>query len=325
MSTQTQPPPSRQSRAVTPRPDPRAVVAELDGIATKYSRELAACTGRFERALVLSDGIKALKGAIESVVGEILHLQNSPLGFLTDKRDTGYAPNVVAECMVEATLRGVYPVGNEFNIIAGRCYITQNGYKRLVRELPGLTDLKLLPGVPKASVGGAVVPFRATWKLNGKADALDREIPIKMNSGMGVDALIGKATRKMLASIYGQITGSEHSDGDADEGDVTPTHVVVAPPTGRQSLRNGGTPPAPAQQEAKPQLGGIRAAQRSRLAELANLVPPDAFDAAILRRRPAIEQLTADEADAVIAELLPLSEQGDREPTEWQTEPGANG
>lgn len=217
----------------------------LETLAEQYSLTVLEARGRFERALMIADGISALRTAVAPIIERVMPLQNNPLGFMTDKRDTGYPADVVRDCLIEATLRGVSVAGNEFNIIAGRCYVTLNGFRRLMRELPGFTDLKLYPGVPKAANGGAVVPFKATWKYQGKADQLEREIPVRINAGMGVDAILGKANRKMLASIYSQITGSEHSDGEV--GDDGPAAAVVtrteqlAEKLGARNGANGAT------------------------------------------------------------------------------------
>lgn len=188
--------------------------------------------GKFERAFRLSAGIRRLKDMItKDMMRDIMELQGTSLGFRTDK-DTGggYPPEAVKECLIEAILRGAAPVGNEFNIIAGRCYLTKEFFIRAMRELPGLTDLRLKPGVPAMSNGGALVPYEATWTWYGVAGGMQRiaekradgsiddcRIPVKVNNGMGIDAILGKAERKMRAAIYALLTGTEWSDGEADE------------------------------------------------------------------------------------------------------------
>jgi hypothetical protein len=204
----------------TAHPAEATQLVQLEALASQHSLANIAGKGRFEQAIMLADGMTALKDQVRPLVPRVMPLQGSPLGFLTDKdREGGYPADVVTTCLIEAVLRGVYPVGNEFNIISGRCYITKNGFARLVRCLPGLTDLKLHLGVPKVSTGGAVVPCRATWRLDGRPDAVEREIPVRLNSGMGADGALGKATRKLLAAVYQQVTGSEQGDLDGDVSD----------------------------------------------------------------------------------------------------------
>lgn len=182
---------------------------------------------RFERMFVMASAMGELRRCLSTeALAAAMQLQGTALGFKTDKdREGGYPPEAVKECLIEAVLRGVYPVGNEFNIISGRAYITKEGYTRLVGEIKGLTNLRLIPGVPATTGGGALVPYIATWMLNGKAQRLDcvegrdsggnkidGRIAVRVNANMGVDAIIGKATRKMLKRVYEYITGSRHDD-----------------------------------------------------------------------------------------------------------------
>jgi hypothetical protein len=67
--------------------------------------------------------------------------------------------------------------------------------------------------------------------MNGVADRIEREIPIRVNAMMGADAIMGKAERKILAAAHAQITGTTLGDADATESeveirDVTPTKTT---------------------------------------------------------------------------------------------------
>jgi hypothetical protein len=196
----------------------------------------------FGRAFRMAAAIRALHNAItDEMMKEIMHLQGTGLGFLTDKdKDGGYDAKIVKLVAIEASLMGAYWVGNEFNIISERPYLTKNFYTRKLREFPGLTDLKLSPGVPNL-IGdkGALVPYVATWKYDSRdfrierllkriddKTELDERIPVRVNSGMGADAILGKAERKIKAQIYNLLTGSNHSDGDADDFLGSPTKPV---------------------------------------------------------------------------------------------------
>jgi hypothetical protein len=113
-------------------------------------------------------------------------------------------------------MRGLTLHGNQWNIIGGRCYITKEGMRIIVGNLPGLTDLNLSPSIPQFTGIGAVLDFRATWKIEGKPQELTRKIVVKAGPGE-VDLAIGKATRKMLAAVYEKVTGSSISDGEIEE------------------------------------------------------------------------------------------------------------
>jgi hypothetical protein len=215
-------------------------LAKLEAVAEECGLKAVDSAGRFTQAMKLSAGIQALREMLTpAIMARVMSLQNSPLGFLTDHNPATskpgqvvepYGVEVVRDCLIEATLRGFYPVNNEFNIISSRCYGTKNGYARLVKNFPGLSDLILSPGVPAmAGEKGALVPYSAHWRLNGKPDNIirkvdketgeDTRITVRVNFGMGADAIIGKATRKMLAAIYGKITGSENTMPEGEVGD----------------------------------------------------------------------------------------------------------
>lgn len=184
-----------------------------------------------QRSFELAVGIKAIRTLMRKAVPVLRDLQGSELGFRTDKDATGgYSEEVIAECATEAVLRGLQLVGNEFNIIASRMYAAKNGCRGLVSRWPGLTDLELNPGVPRMLEGGAVVKYSASWKIEGKAFTMTRELPVRLNNGMGVDAVMGKAARKMLAAIYERISGSTISEGDAEDAPPAVPAAVPTPP-----------------------------------------------------------------------------------------------
>lgn len=217
----------------------------------------------FMQAIRMAQGIAALRGALTDtfVQTTLMPLQGTALGFLTDKdKDGGYGLNVVRDCAIEAMLRGFNIVGNEFNIIAGRFYGTRAGFERAVAEYPGVTSLVLQPGVPQMKDGGALVPFAASWLLGGKpmniscqapvADSpVDTRIPVKVNAGMGTDAVIGKATRKILYRIFQRLNGSSYglSDGEVGDepilttGEPAPSPVPVGTPEGKRIKLGGKT------------------------------------------------------------------------------------
>ncbi len=193
----------------------------------------------FIQAVNMARGIRALRELLTDKFVEetFMPLQGTPLGFLTDRDNAKDGPRqytvaVVRDVLIEAFLRGFQPVGNEFNIIAGRFYGAKAGFERIVTEFPGLTDLKLDIGVPvNTDKGFALVPMEASWFLHGVQDTLscrytkdgetvtDTRIPVRVNAGMGPDAVLGKATRKMYARVYQRLTGCSREviDGDVDE------------------------------------------------------------------------------------------------------------
>lgn len=206
------------------------VVSDLRALVDEYGPAALEKIDHMGRAFRLADGVQKFRALVASAMPLIKPLQGSALGFLTDRdKQGGYGPDVVAECATEALMRGLTLHGNQWNIIGGRCYITKEGMRVIVGNLPGLTDLNLSPSIPQFTGIGAVLDFRATWKLDGKPQELTRKVVVKAQAGQ-VDLAIGKATRKMLAAVYEKVTGSSISDGEIEEptGQLPPRKVDAA-------------------------------------------------------------------------------------------------
>mgnify|MGYP001072536423 CR=1 FL=1 len=173
-------------------------------------------TSSFRRTLTLASAIGELRSLLTPKVMEpIMNLQNTSLGFKTDQ-PAGYQVDIVRDCLIEACLNGVYPVGNEFNIICRQCYITKEGFAHKLRDVQGLS-YTITPGIPRAhGENGAVQPMTIEWTYNGKNNVKAMEFAIRVNRMMGADAIIGKATRKARAWLFTTITGQEVGDGDVE-------------------------------------------------------------------------------------------------------------
>lgn len=195
-------------------------IAAMDAVISECGLSQLNGHEQFDQTFRLAAGVRQLRELITTeAMQDIMQLQNTALGFRTDKPQ-GYDVGTVKDCVIDATLRGLRCVANEFNIISSRTYITKEGFARLVRGYPGMSDLKLSFNVPHMRDGGAIVAASAKWIMNGAPDSLEREIPIRVNKGMGSDAILGKATRKMLASVYERLTGSEYGLPEGEVGDV---------------------------------------------------------------------------------------------------------
>lgn len=223
------------------------VAQEIEGIVSECGTLAIRGQAPLVQALQLADGIQRMREVLSLGVVEkyFMPLQGSPLGFVTD-RDTpkdgqspGYPATVVRDVAIEAFMRGFRPIGNEMNIIAGRFYAAKAGFERVVTEFPGLTELRYELGVPESGPNStSLVSFDASWKLHGVDDvmcgrpakdgALDSRIVVRMNSGMGPDAALGKATRKLFARIYIRLTGCSR-DIEADPKDYVEAAGVTVP------------------------------------------------------------------------------------------------
>lgn len=193
----------------------------------------------FVKAYMVANAVKELKEMLTPEYMEpIMALQGNKLGFKTDKdlakdggKGTGYSQDIVKNCLIEAVLMGVQPSGNQFNIIASNCYITKEGFGYLLSKIDGLS-YDIVPELPRINQdkSSAAIVMNITYSISGITKSKKLDIPVKMNSYMGTDAVIGKATRKARAWLYNTVTGSEIADGDISDADVVSTKINTTEP-----------------------------------------------------------------------------------------------
>lgn len=192
--------------------------------------------GQFQLAVKLARGIRAFRQVLtDKVMAEFMDLQGSPLGFETDRdKQGGYPVEVVREVLIEGFMRGARPVMNEINIIAGGCYLAQAYWRRMVREFDGIDKIDERWQVPEMKQGGALVGCTITYTIDGikqeyvrrlykrkladgEIEEIDERVPVRVNQGMGVDAILGKAARKVFKAIYERLTNVRIVTRDDDE------------------------------------------------------------------------------------------------------------
>lgn len=173
----------------------------------------------FQKAFVVSKGINELRAMLTpEYMKPIMEMQGTKLGFKSDKI---YDEKVVKECLIEAVFLGLQPYGNEFNIIGGNCYATKEGLGSLLKKMTGLS-YEIIPQLPRinADKTSAAIVMKIVWTINGgQQNVREIEIPVKMNQYMGTDAVIGKATRKARAWLYGKLNDCEVPEGDVTDAD----------------------------------------------------------------------------------------------------------
>lgn len=244
----------------------------IEEIVAESGIEALATMAPLQQTIMLAKGINGMRQILtDGVVREyFMPLQGSPLGFVTDKdRDGGYPLEVVREVVIEGLLRGFRPVGNELNVIAGRFYGAKAGFQRIVYEFPGVTDLQYDLSVPhNVADKGALVGFYARWYFHGElqemhgvpagdGNPIDTRIAVKVNSGMGPDAILGKATRKLFARIYQRLTGCSRDVVEMDPDDYVdakasgPSRVTAAPQGRRMSLKSAPAAEEPTESAAQ--------------------------------------------------------------------------
>jgi hypothetical protein len=227
-----------------------------------------------EAAIKRADVIEELRAALtDQVMDRFLPLMNTALGFRTDrgtkKAPTLYSKEEVRTCFVEALLLGLRLTDNEWNIISGRCYVTVEGFTRLLRDHPGLTDLKIDAGVPMGDrTRGVTVAYQCSWRLNGVRDTMDVTIPVRGDEWATLDQLLGKAARKIRHRIYTRITGSlftpEGAVDDMDEPESKPSdtkNLIDSLKAARPAAPDVSTAPAAREPEPEKTTEPVRPAK----------------------------------------------------------------
>lgn len=200
------------------------VARQIDGIIQAFNSSKD--KNPFALAINKSSALQQISELLtEEYMAPIMFLQNKAIGFKTDN-PTGYRMEVVRDCLMEATFYGFEPTGNQFNIISGRAYGTKEGFTALLRKMGVST--RIYKKIGENSGGYCKVTCEMQWgygKLDQKAT---EDFSVKVNSGMGHDAILGKAERKAKCWIYNDITGNNITDADVTE-DIP--HEVVSSKT----------------------------------------------------------------------------------------------
>ena len=164
----------------------------------------------------------------ELVETHLMPLMGVRIGFLTDrgkpdksgKMPEPYTWQVVRDCVIDAACRGLAPVGNQMNIIAGNMYPTKEGYSALLKRIGAKyiiskSEDKSAPGSPVARID-----CKICFEHKGvKSDFTIIATP-KKNQFSSLDQLQGKAERKAKKALYEYLTGVDLGDADEDSGPI---------------------------------------------------------------------------------------------------------
>lgn len=199
----------------------------------------------FSEALGLAGAVYHLRAALSpEVMRPIMALQGTPLGFRTDRdvkklpqggygKGDGYPLEIVRDCVIESCRLGARLIGNEFNIISSRLYLTKEFFSRKLDETIGRGNWRLNHSLPKNASGGAVITTRVEWLVGKEWTSETIELAIKGDGYSSSDQYLGKADRKAGSWLYRQVTGIYTPEGEADDAiDVTPRKYTVGGPEG---------------------------------------------------------------------------------------------
>jgi len=146
--------------------------------------------------------------------------QNKSYGFRTDN-PRGYDNNTVKESVIFGLLKGVHYTDNELNIIAGRGYITKEGFQGLMRRNPDFNDFSLIMKTDEIDKVKkiATIHAKANWVYRGKNYCTPEkfQVSVKWNDKMSNDAIIGKAERKVRRYACETSFNDTFSDGEPEQ------------------------------------------------------------------------------------------------------------
>lgn len=209
---------------------------EIDLVVAKCEPLAMMKSESFSAALAIAESVSTLRQIFRShpeIKKTIQSMQDSKLGFLTDRSPAAlaraerdgkklrpYTYEEVAETVIEGLLKGYRITNNEMNIISGNFYPAKNGKYRKIIEYPGITDFQYATTPPQYEPDGryAKVQGFASWKKDGVRASMgfaddakglkDTQIfKVRVNAGMGEDAVIGKAQSKLFARVLERVTG----------------------------------------------------------------------------------------------------------------------
>lgn len=230
--------------------DQRKLTSQLRETAGLCVQAIEQAANHLEKTFIISDGIRKLKALLTDAVMDqfIMPLQNSPLGFLTDRKEL-YPREVVRECAVATFLAGLRLVDNEVNIIAGRVMPVLNGWRRKTKELAGVTDAEVMTGTAFAEGGVAKVVVSARAKKDGiLVQLLNHEgkpgrtihIPIKSPQYDTVDTWRGKAERRAWKALFERLNGGVSSVLDEEQeetgAEAKPETPTAPPPSKSEQI-----------------------------------------------------------------------------------------
>ena len=236
-------------------------------IGQKYAAELAE-SEEFFKPIVMAMAIQELKQALTpEAIAAVHELEGTALGFKTDKFDGKYGDETIRMCVIEAMLRGVSIVGNQFNVIKGNFYIARNGWEAKLRKA-GCTQIVPTIGKPEDVLMGtpnqkdnrqitATFAAQATCVKDGKryavsasvSDGIDGRIEV---SAFGkdiqacIDGLKGKAEARILKKLF--FLACDATELDDDE-----ATVIVVEPSPAERIEQAPVvqePPMPSTQRA---------------------------------------------------------------------------
>lgn len=206
---------------------PQNQLAAAEAINTQVLAVLSDKSQNFTNAFAMANAISVIRTVLTpEVMQPIMSLAGSKLGFRTDRDKPSkgqmpqpYSIDVTKDCLIDAVLLGLNPTGNQFNIIAGNMYVTKEGFTFLLKKIKGLKYNIIYQNVAfSQNKETAVVTCRVTYKIGEEKDVQQiLEFTVKAENYATTDSCVGKAERKAKCWLYNTLSGTDLTDGDAQD------------------------------------------------------------------------------------------------------------
>ena len=209
----------------------------------KDVQNLATNLNGFEKSMAYGYYLNEIRNQFTGKALELIkNLMNTGLGFKTDrnpkdpmcKNKEPYSDDIIRDCATQAVMHGLYIHGNEFNILGGNFYATKEGLERIVNQNPNLERSvkeigKGFKQNPENGIWG--LSFEYEFKLKDRQEVKDSVVVYvrgkQGNYEIPFDAIMGKARRKLLKTIYNKMTNGFWLEDADDIDEIDSVKVLV--------------------------------------------------------------------------------------------------
>jgi len=197
------------------------------------------------KSLKLAHGVVQLREALNhpEVLSTIMGLQNTGVGFLTDRKGSGYDSDIVVNAVIEGLSNGAMIHNNEMNIIGGRCYLAQSFFARKLREYCTSHGVKrhFSYTTKYLEPSGKQKKFSVTAKISWAYPAKDKQEHSETYElvGMTTDQVVGKAKKRAFAWLYNELSDNNYPVApDEDTFDMVEEPVKEEPEKPKFSIED---------------------------------------------------------------------------------------
>jgi hypothetical protein len=198
-------------------------IKQIDTVYKDLSTKLTGQVNEFEKSMHLAFAMEQLFDLVEAVKSPVMMLMNTHLGFMTDadpsrnrKCERAYKWEEIKPVICEALVAVTESPATSSTLFHAVSTQLKTDCGAKLETWRALTNFRDEIAVPKTISSGAIVSVKASWN---RTECLKTPQP-KSQLGerfMGIEAIIGKAQRKLFKRVLDILTGSRWDTlGDED-------------------------------------------------------------------------------------------------------------